>query len=43
MAYRLPADAVPGMNLAMYVATAVVLNIITTVVYVRAGALGRRR
>jgi hypothetical protein len=43
MAYTLPADAVPGLNLAMYVATAVVLNVVTTVVYVRAGALGGRR
>ncbi len=43
MAYTLPADAVPGLNLAMYVVTLVVLNVITTVVYVRAGALGRRR
>jgi len=41
MAYTLPADAVPGLNLAMYVATAVVLNVVTTVVYVRAGAVGR--
>ena len=43
MAYTLPPDLVPGLNLAMYVATAVVLNVVTTVVYVRAGALGRRR
>jgi hypothetical protein len=43
MAYTLPADVVPGLNLGMYVATAVVLNVVTTVVYVRAGALGRRR
>ncbi|MDR7252282.1 hypothetical protein J2X46_001258 [Nocardioides sp. BE266] len=43
MAYTLPADAVPGLNLAMYVATAVVLNVVTTVVYVRAGAIGGRR
>lgn len=43
MAYTLPADAVPGLNLAMYVVTLVLLNIVTTVVYVRAGALGRRR
>ncbi|MDT0185312.1 VC0807 family protein [Microbacterium sp. ARD31] len=44
MAYTLPADVVPGLNLAMYVATAVVLNVVTTVVYVRAGAIrGRRR
>lgn len=43
MAYTLPADAVPGLNLAMYVATAVVLNVVTTVVYVRAGAVGGRR
>nr|WP_300046869.1 VC0807 family protein [uncultured Nocardioides sp.] len=42
MAYALPPDLVPGLNLAMYVATAVVLNVVTTVVYVRAGALGRR-
>jgi len=43
MAYTLPADAVPGLNLAMYVATVLVLNVVTTTVYVRAGALGRRR
>jgi hypothetical protein len=44
LAYTLPADVVPGLNLAMYVATAVVLNVVTTVVYVRAGAIrGRRR
>lgn len=43
MAYTLPADVVPGLNLGMYLATAVVLNVVTTVVYVRAGALGRRR
>jgi hypothetical protein len=43
MAYVLPPDVVPGLNLTMYVATAVVLNVVTTVVYVRAGALGRRR
>ncbi|WP_363321253.1 VC0807 family protein [Nocardioides sp.] len=43
MAYRLPADSVPGLNLAMYVATLVLLNIVTTIVYVRAGVLGRRR
>ncbi len=42
MAYALPADVVPGLNLALYVTTAVVLNVVTTVVYVRAGALGRR-
>ncbi|MBC2931505.1 VC0807 family protein [Nocardioides sp. zg-1228] len=43
MAYTLPADAVPGLNLAMYLATAVVLNVVTAVVYVRAGAVGRAR
>jgi hypothetical protein len=43
MAYTLPADLVPGLNLAMYVGTAVVLNVVTTVVYIRAGALGGRR
>lgn len=44
MAYALPADVVPGLNLAMYVVTLVVLNVVTTVVYVRAGAIrGRRR
>lgn len=44
LAYSLPADAVPGLNLAMYVVTVVVLNVVTTVVYVRAGAIrGRRR
>jgi hypothetical protein len=43
MAYTLPADAVPGLNLAMYVATALVLNVVTTVVYVRAGAFTVRR
>ena len=43
MAYTLPADVVPGLNLAMYVATVLVLNVVTTTVYVRAGALGRRR
>ncbi|MCY4726855.1 hypothetical protein NYO98_11255 [Nocardioides sp. STR2] len=43
MAYTLPADVVPGLNLGMYVATVVVLNVVTTVVYVRAGVLGRRR
>ena len=43
MAYTLPADAVPGLNLAMYVTTVLVLNVVTTTVYVRAGALGRRR
>jgi len=43
MAYTLPADVVPGLNLGMYVATAVVLNVVTTVVYLRAGVLGRRR
>jgi hypothetical protein len=43
MAYTLPADLVPGLNLGMYVLTAVVLNVVTTVVYMRAGALGRRR
>ncbi len=44
MAYALPADVVPGLNLAMYAVTVVVLNVVTTVVYVRAGAIqGRRR
>ena len=43
MAYTLPADLVPGLNLALYVATAVVLNVVTSVVYVRAGAVGRGR
>lgn len=43
LAYTLPADVVPGLNLAMYVATAVVLNVVTTVVYLRAGAIGGRR
>ncbi|PUA82451.1 VC0807 family protein [Nocardioides currus] len=43
MAYALPPDLVPGLNLAMYVATAVVLNVVTTVVYVRAGAIRGRR
>ena len=43
MAYTLPADSVPGLNLVMYLVTAVVLNVVTTVVYVRAGALGGRR
>jgi hypothetical protein len=43
MAYTLPADVVPGLNLGMYVATVVVLNVVTTVVFVRAGVLGRRR
>ena len=43
MAYALPADLVPGLNLAMYVATAVVLNVVTMVVYVRAGAIRGRR
>lgn len=43
MAYTLPPDAVPGLNLALYVGTAVLLNVVTTVVYVRAGAVGRRR
>lgn len=43
MAYTLPADVVPGLNLGMYAATVVVLNVVTTVVYVRAGALGGRR
>ena len=43
MAYTLPADVVPGLNLGLYVVTVVVLNVVTTVVYVRAGALGGRR
>ncbi|GAA1934339.1 VC0807 family protein [Nocardioides hwasunensis] len=44
LAYTLPADVVPGLNLAMYVVTLVVVNVVTTVVYVRAGAIrGRRR
>ena len=43
MAYTLDADVVPGLNLAMYLLTALVLNVITTVVYIRAGALGPRR
>lgn len=43
LAYTLPADVVPGLNLAMYVATAVVLNVVTTVVYVRAGAIRGRQ
>lgn len=37
MAYSLPPDVVPGLNLALYVGTAVVINVITTVVYARAG------
>ena len=37
MAYLLPADVVPGLNLATWVVTLVVLNVVTTVVYVRAG------
>ena len=37
MAYLLPADMVPGLNLAAWVVTLVVLNVVTTVVYVRAG------
>jgi len=43
MAYTLPADVVPGLNLVLYLGTAVVLNVITSVVYVRAGAVGRGR
>ena len=37
MAYLLPADVVPGLNLLTWVVTLVVLNVVTTVVYVRAG------
>lgn len=37
LAYTLPADLVPGLNLGLFVVTAVVLNVVTTVVYVRAG------
>ena len=45
MAYALPVDLVPGLNLAMFAVTLVVLNVVTTVVYVRAGvfAPGRSR
>ena len=42
MAYSLPPDVVPGLNLALYVGTAIVLNVITTVVYARAGAFDPR-
>jgi hypothetical protein len=37
MAYLLPADLVPGLNLLMWGATIVAVNVVTTVVYVRAG------
>jgi len=37
MAYTLPVDLVPGLNLALFVVTAVVLNVVTTVIYVRTG------
>lgn len=45
MAYTLPADLVPGLNLAMFGVTLVVVNVLTTVVYVRAGVFrpGRSR
>ncbi len=44
MAYTLPADAVPGLNLVLWAVTVVALNVVTTVVYVRAGVFhpGRR-
>jgi hypothetical protein len=37
MAYSLPVDVVPALNLATWVATLVLVNLVTTVVYVRAG------
>ncbi len=42
MAYWLPVDVVPGLNLAMFAVTLVVLNVVTTVVYVRAGVFAPR-
>ncbi len=42
MAYTLPADLVPGLNLAMFAVTLVVVNAVTTVVYVRAGVFSPR-
>lgn len=42
MAYSLPPDLVPGLNLALYVGTAVVLNVITTALYARAGVFDPR-
>lgn len=43
MAYLLPADLVPGLNLLMWGATIVAVNVVTTVVYVRAGVFRPRK
>lgn len=42
MAYTLPVDSVPALGTALYVATAVVLIVVTNVYYVRAGLYDRR-
>jgi uncharacterized membrane protein (DUF485 family) len=42
MAYTLPVDSVPALGTALYVATAVVLIVITNVYYFRAGLYDRR-
>jgi hypothetical protein len=42
LVWTVPADAVPALNLALFVATAVLLNIGTTVFYARCGAFDRR-
>ena len=43
VAYTWPVDAVPAVNLGMYLATAVLLNVVTSIVYVRAGVFARGR
>lgn len=42
MAYSLPPDRVPALSLALFAATAVVLNVVTTVYYASCGVFDRR-
>jgi len=41
MAYTLRPDLVPALSLALFLATMVVLNVITTIYYVRCGVFNR--